>query len=563
MEICNPLAAQHGKNKLCIFYYTLANIDVQHRSRLGAIRTAMIVKVKYLKKYGFEKVMQPLLEDLHLLYLGYDFRINEVEMEIFGKTCFVLGDTEGQHDISGFKIGVGFAYRKCRCCMCSSEDIKNCFDENKLVLRTHNSYVEQCDRIHNASTADLKSYLSKQYGIRQRSALTAIEGFDLVMQTPQDIMHVLSEGVLQYEVTLVILTLLRKKCFTLCELNAQIENFEYGYSNIGDKPPPLRDTVFTTTGDKYKIKFSASQMNTFIRILPFLLDRLHCTNENVFDVLMQLIDITQICFSPFVTFEKVFFLKDAISNHLKSFTEQFPQENITPKQHYMLHFPRQILAAGPLIRQHCFRFEAKHNYFKSIARIQNFKNISLSIAERCQKLDCSELSDKSGETHPLFKLDLVFGPIKKLKENSDRWIMLKDKIEGLHTDREVVTMRWVIVNGTKYVAKQCFILVDADLITRLPIFAELQNIYVTDSNEVYFEYQCFNTVKLEKKFQAYHVERCEVDVEFDICNQKEIVDYNVYHTIKSSDELLYIPIKYDVSDITEHYLDTGECIGLL
>ena len=134
---------------------------------------------------------------------------------------------------------------------------------NWFYLRTHISYVEQYNRINNASTADLKSYLSKQYGIRQRSALTAIEGFDLVMQTPQDIMHVLSEGVLQYEVRLVILTL-KKKCITLCEQNAQIQNFDYGYSNTEDKPLPLRDTVFTTTSDKYKIKFSASQINTFI-----------------------------------------------------------------------------------------------------------------------------------------------------------------------------------------------------------------------------------------------------------------------------------------------------------
>ena len=37
----------------------------------------------------------------------------------------------------------------------------------------------------------------------------------------------------------------------------------------------------------------------------------------------------------------------------------------------------------------------------------------------------------------------------------------------------------------------------------------------------------------------------------------------MYHTIKSSNELQNIPRKYDVSDITEHYLDTGEYIGLL
>ena len=62
------------------------------------------------------------------------------------------------------------------------------------------------------------------------------------------------KGVLQYEARLVILTLLKMKCITLCELNAQVENFDYGYSNIGGKPPPLLcDTVFTTTSDNIKL----------------------------------------------------------------------------------------------------------------------------------------------------------------------------------------------------------------------------------------------------------------------------------------------------------------------
>ena len=77
VEICNNLAPQHGKNELCVFYYRLANMEVQHRSRLVAIRTAMIVKVKYLKKYGFEKVMQPLLVEFTLPGLCFH---NKVEI---------------------------------------------------------------------------------------------------------------------------------------------------------------------------------------------------------------------------------------------------------------------------------------------------------------------------------------------------------------------------------------------------------------------------------------------------------------------------------------------------
>ena len=50
----------------------------------------------------------------------------------------------------------------------------------------------------------------------------------------------------------------------------------------------------------------------------------------------------------------------------------------------------------------CMRFEAKHNYFKSLAhRVKSFKNIPKTMASRHQKLMCYYLSNK--QTSPIIK----------------------------------------------------------------------------------------------------------------------------------------------------------------
>lgn len=40
-----------------------------------------------------------------------------------GAVIMMLADTLGAHEIGGFKIGVGTAYRKCRMCMATKESM--------------------------------------------------------------------------------------------------------------------------------------------------------------------------------------------------------------------------------------------------------------------------------------------------------------------------------------------------------------------------------------------------------------------------------------------------------
>ena len=76
-------------------------------------------------------------------------------------------------------------------------------------------------------------------------------------------MHVLLEGILQYECILVIGIFLDKYLFTLDEFNSELKTFNFGYSDSKCKPEPLKKSVFVTRERKLKY--------VFIKILLFIL----------------------------------------------------------------------------------------------------------------------------------------------------------------------------------------------------------------------------------------------------------------------------------------------------
>lgn len=83
----------------------------------------------------------------------------------------VCGDKLAQHDLAGFKQGVGFDYSKCRHCECSFDDMQSIFEENKFAERTLEKHIRQCLEIDKASTETLKASLKTTYGINRRSRL--------------------------------------------------------------------------------------------------------------------------------------------------------------------------------------------------------------------------------------------------------------------------------------------------------------------------------------------------------------------------------------------------------
>ena len=78
------------------------------------------------------------------------------------------------------------------------------FDENDFIYRTQSSYNFECKQIEEAPNNTAKNNLSTLYGLNCRSILADLSSFDITKMLPQDIMHTILEGVLQYESKLIL-----------------------------------------------------------------------------------------------------------------------------------------------------------------------------------------------------------------------------------------------------------------------------------------------------------------------------------------------------------------------
>jgi len=101
-------------------------------------------------------------------------------------------------------------------------------------MRTPSSYDYQCSLL----SGPLGCSESVTYGLNYCSPLNQIEGFHAANgQMPQDIMHVLFEGVLQKEIQLMLKHVIYDEgYFSLSTLNERIENFAYGRVESRNKP---------------------------------------------------------------------------------------------------------------------------------------------------------------------------------------------------------------------------------------------------------------------------------------------------------------------------------------
>lgn len=108
--------------------------------------------------------------------------------------------------------------------------------------------------------------------------------------------------------------------------------------------------------------------------------------------------ICQIVISPRINSDTIEYLRQLIEEKLILFTELYPNENIIPKQHYMIHYPSQMSRSGPLIHSWTMRHEAKRSFVKRTSRRGNFKNVCLTAAKKHQLWQCLQFQSEHPDT---------------------------------------------------------------------------------------------------------------------------------------------------------------------
>lgn len=131
--------------------------------------------------------------------------------------------------------------------------MQNHFDEKGFTLRTLGSHIRQCREIQRASTDSLRNALMTTYGINRRSTLIDFPAYDLIQQTPQDIMHIMLEGVVPQEIKCALKHLILSGHIDLDSINSGIQGFPYSISDINDKPCPISVSTMASNDNKQTV----------------------------------------------------------------------------------------------------------------------------------------------------------------------------------------------------------------------------------------------------------------------------------------------------------------------
>lgn len=144
----------------------------------------------------------------------------------------------------------------------------------------------------------------------------------------------------------------------------------------------------------------ASQNLLLVQNFPLLVgDRV--PDDDEFWLVLILCNIVDVLMCPWSSPDMCGYLCVLIQEHHASFIGIYTNDKITPKFHFLHHYPQQICTIGPMIRSWTMRHEAKLLFFKRMARIGNFKNIAFTLANRHQRLLCWKLSTGNLLNNPI------------------------------------------------------------------------------------------------------------------------------------------------------------------
>ncbi|XP_054592203.1 uncharacterized protein [Nothobranchius furzeri] len=465
-ETCNPLGTSRKKHKLCAVYWVLANLPQGSNSSLSSIYLSVLCKTNDVKSYGYDKILEPLLQDLKILE-EHGVYVPLLGESVKGTLFSVVADNLGAHSVAGFLQSFSVEYY-CRFCIGKNKDIQ-------LYSVASGAFPQRTKELHQVHVQQAQETGTGCFGVKRECIFTKnLTHFHVIFGYPPDLAHDVFEGIIPVELAHCLSVLISKKFFTLAHLNSAILKFPYKFGDKANKPHVVSQSFSSTK----TVGGNAHENWSLLRFLSFLVGSLVPENEPAWLVLMDLKDITELVVAPVHSDDSLAFLESKILEHRQRYQALFPDIKLLPKHHYLEHYPQMIKLFGPVVGQWTMRFEAKHSFFKKIVRHTScYKNIPLSLALRHQMMIAYHLSSPSFSTSELEVSAVSTLPVD----------LLKDEIAQTIRDRfpdtpEVHLTQSVTVNGITY--KKGMVLVHRAT-GGLPEFCEIDQICILHQSVFY------------------------------------------------------------------------------
>lgn len=531
LEVTNPIGSYVHTHKLGCLFFSLGNIRPQYRSSLKSIFLLAVAKSQDIDRYGIDLFLRPFVEDLKRLYIdGLTVTIGHTTQTYHGALLAFLADTLAAHLLGGFKGSMSFAHRICRTCMITKDEAQTCFSEKDSIceLRTPEKHEEQCQLLLGRDRATK----SVMYGINRTSILEEVPGFSVIAGLPHDVMHDLFEGVVNYELKLFLPHCVSKGYFTIKDLNSRIEGYDFGRE---DKPSVIK----VDDHNQIQLRQSAAQMISLVRNLPTIVADKIPSDDHNWHSLLLLIKICQIALSPVVTPDTVPYLQVLIEEKLYLLAKLYPESNLKPKMHYLIHLPSQIECYGPLIHSWTMRHEAKLSFMKRSSRRGNFKNICLTVAKHHQLWLCYHTKCTQHLIYPT--LEHSTKVTESFLRNEPDHIQSQISITN-HSISLLKRPTWLKCHNTTYQYGTFVLMVRHEM---TPLFGKILDIVVIpQTGNVFFNVEVYNTDYFSCHHNAFVVKSSCTTSFVDI---KSLQDYHALMLRKSfdtDDNNMYISLPY-------------------
>lgn len=301
---------------------------------------------------------------------------------LYGTLACVTGDNLGRHQVFNFMESFR-ATHFCSLCHINQSELQTKLSEKQIQIR---SVEEYNNALVDIATGDIAK--QRQHGMKGGCPLNKCKYWSVPENMMLDCMHDLFEGVVSYELKLLLNHFINIDNFmNLDNVNNAIAQFPYGRSDAKNRPSEIKEVSSVTkpvNADK-KIRQSASQCWCLLRLLPFIIGHLIPENNEFWTFLLELIDITELLCAPRWAQSDISQFRENYHNHLHDFKKLFPEASIIPKMHFLAHYGTVVTHNGPPAKLWCFSFESKAQYFKKVAtHMCNFKRPQFTLSNRHQ-----------------------------------------------------------------------------------------------------------------------------------------------------------------------------------
>lgn len=509
-ETANPLGSKRGIHKIGCIYFVIRNLPPKFNSILMNIHLVSLFHTPDLQKYGFDVILEPLINDVKKLE-SQGLSLPFSDEQVYGTISQITGDNLGMHSILGFNES--FSSRHfCRLCLIEKNDCQMVYSEDdpKIILRGKDLFDIHCQSLR--EDPKLKSL----YGLKRNSALNSLQYYHICNNYSFDIMHDLLEGVAQYEVKLLF-EYLTQHFISEQNLLSRIYGFDYGFLERKNRPTKI---ILDSAGNG--IGLNSIQTFCLVKNIPLLFGDIIPAGNRHWNLLLLLLQIMNIVFSPCLTLGMTIYLKNLIIDHHKLFKHTYPHRNLIPKHHFMIHYPSCIRKIGPLLYMWSMRFEAKHKLFKDY--FKNFKNLTKSLAKRHQMAIAYHW-----ETFSLKQKE--FGPIKSFSLRGESVVNSE-----MLLSKDVFSTSWVKIDGVEYKAG---LVVCSTMEEDMPVFCQIIDTLMVENDIFLLTHKLF-TENFDEHHHAFKVvqteERCVIKITELKCHRP----FDIQNSYSAADESLYI-----------------------